>query len=359
MKSESGRRGCAAGDVDRQVGGGGVPEQAASVQRNRGHIARFCAVTMAVLCVAAADAKCAQVFPLRPVRLIVTYPAGGPADIAARALAQKLAQAWGQQVVVDNRAGAGGIIGTELVANAAPDGYTLLHGTAAGLVINPLLAKKLSYDTLRDFAPVSMVVIVPQLLVVHPAVPVSTLKELIALAKARPGRLNYASVGVGSPNHLGMELLKSLSGIDIVHVPYKGATPAMADLIAGQVQLAFNGMASVLPQVATGKLKAIAVGSARRSVAAPDVPTVAEAGLPGFEYVAWNGTFAPSATAPALVAKISGDIRQALAAPDVVQRLTSLGSEPSPSTPAEFAVYLKEDHQRWSRVVKSIGITPE
>src|SRR3954463_2606336 len=187
----------------------------------------------------------AQPFPARPVRLIVTYPAGGPADIAARTLAQKLAEFWGQQVVVDNRAGAGGIIGTELVAKAAPDGYTLLHGTAAGLVINPLLVKKLPYDTLRDFAPVSMVVIVPQLLVTNPAVPASTLKELIALAKARPGALNYASVGVGSPNHLGMELLKSMAGIDLVHVPYKGATPAMSDLIAGQVQLEFNGMASV------------------------------------------------------------------------------------------------------------------
>jgi tripartite-type tricarboxylate transporter receptor subunit TctC len=316
-------------------------------------------VAVAMLCGAPVNVACAQAFPLKPVRLVVTYPAGGPADIAARALAQKLAESWGQQVVVDNRAGAGGIIGTQLVANAAADGYTLLHGTAAGLVINPLLTKKLPYDTLRDFAPVSMVVIVPQLLVVHPSVPVTNLKELIALAKSSPGRLNYASVGVGSPNHLGMELLKTMSGVEMVHVPYKGATPAMADLIAGQVQLAFNGMASVLPLVATGKLKAIAVGSARRSAAAPDVPTVAEAGLPGFEYVAWNGNFAPSATPPALVAKISGDIRTALAAPAVVQRLTGLGSEPSPSTPAEFSAYLREDQLRWSRVVKSVGIKPE
>ena len=316
-------------------------------------------VAAALLCWATVVAAYAQGFPLRPVRLVVTYTAGGPADIAARALAQKLAEFWGQQVVVDNRAGAGGIIGTELVAHAAPDGYTLLHGTAAGLIINPLLAKKLPYDTQRDFAPVSMVVIVPQLLVVHPAVPVSTLTELIALAKARPGRLNYASVGVGSPNHLGMELLKSMSGVDMVHVPYKGATPAMADLIAGQVQVAFNGMASVLPQIATGKLKAIAVGSARRSAAAPGVPTVAEAGLPGFEYVAWNGTFAPSATPAAQVERISGAIRKALAAPDVVQRLAGLGSEPNPSTPAEFSAYLREDHLRWSRVVKASGIKPE
>jgi tripartite-type tricarboxylate transporter receptor subunit TctC len=301
----------------------------------------------------------AQPFPARPVRLIVTYTAGGPADIAARALAQKLAEFWGQQVVVDNRAGAGGIIGTELVAKAAPDGYTLLHGTAAGLIINPLLVKKLPYDTLRDFAPVSMVVIVPQLLVTNPAVPASTLKELIALAKARPGALNYASVGVGSPNHLGMELLKSMAGIDVVHVAYKGATPAMADLMAGQVQLAFNGMASVMPQIGAGKLKAIAIGSARRSPAAPDVPTVAEAGVPGFEYVAWNGNFAPAATPPALVARISADIRRALAAPDVVQRLAGLGSEPAGSTPAEFAAYLKDDYSRWSRVVKVIGLKAE
>jgi tripartite-type tricarboxylate transporter receptor subunit TctC len=311
------------------------------------------------LCALTAGGSWSQGFPVRPVRLVVTYTAGGPADIAARALAQKLAEVWGQQVVVDNRAGAGGIIGTELVAKAAPDGYTLLHGTAAGLIINPLLVKKLPYDTQRDFAPVSMVVIVPQLLVTNPAVPAATLKELIALAKARPGALNYASVGVGSPNHLGMELLKSMAGIDMVHVPYKGATPAMADLIAGQVQLAFNGMASVLPQIATGKLKAIAIGSARRSPAAPDVPTVAEAGVPGFEYVAWNGNFAPAATPATVVGKISGDIRKALASPDVVQRLASLGSEPSGSSPAEFAAYLKEDHVRWSRVVKAVGLKPE
>jgi len=311
------------------------------------------------LCAFTFSAACAQPYPTKPVRLVVTYTAGGPADIAARALAQKLAEMWGQQVVVDNRAGAGGIIGTELVAKAAPDGYTLLHGTAAGLIINPLLVKKLPYDTFRDFAPVSMVVIVPQLLVTHPALPATTLKELIALAKARPGALNYASVGIGSPNHLGMELLKSMAGIDMVHVPYKGATPAMADLIAGQVQLAFDGMASVLPQIASGKLKAIAIGSARRSPAAPDVPTVAEAGLTGFEYVAWNGNFAPAGTPPALVGRLSADIRKALAAPDVVQRLASLGSEPGGSTPTQFAAYVKEDYARWARVVQAVGLKAE
>ena len=312
-----------------------------------------------LLCAFTFSAACAQPYPVKPVRLVVTYTAGGPADIAARALAQKLAEMWGQQVVVDNRAGAGGIIGTELVAKAAPDGYTLLHGTAAGLIINPLLVKKLPYDTFRDFAPVSMVVIVPQLLVTHPALPATTLKELIALAKARPGALNYASVGIGSPNHLGMELLKSMAGIDMVHVPYKGATPAMADLIAGQVQLAFNGMASVLPQIASGKMKAIAIGSARRSPAAPDVPTVAEAGLTGFEYVAWNGNFAPAGTPAALVNRLSADIRKALAAPDVVQRLASLGSEPGGNTPAEFAAYVKADHARWARVVQAVGLKAE
>jgi len=321
--------------------------------------AAYRAAVVCALVAGLAGGTHAQPFPVRPVRLVVTYTAGGPADIAARALSQKLAELWGQQVVVDNRAGAGGIIGTELVAKAAPDGYTLLHGTAAGLIINPLLSKNLPYDTFRDFAPVSMVVIVPQLLVAHPAVPATTLKELIALAKARPGALNYASVGVGSPNHLGMELLKSMAGIDLVHVPYKGATPAMADLMAGQVQVAFNGLASVLPQIATGKLRAIAIGSARRSPAAPDVPTVAEAGVPGFEYVAWNGNFAPAGTPAALIAKISGDIRKALVSPDVVQRLAGLGSEPSGSTPAQFAAYLKEDHVRWSRVVKAVGLKPD
>ena len=310
------------------------------------------------LCIISGASHAAS-YPDRPVRLIVTYPAGGPADIAARALAQKLGELWGQQVVVDNRAGAGGIIGTELAAKAAPDGYTLLHGTAAGLIINSLLMKKLPYDAFRDFAPVSMVVMVPQLLVLHPGMPVNSLKEMIALAKAKPGQLNYASVGAGSPNHLGMELLKSMSGIDMVHVPYKGATPAVADLIAGQVQLMFNGMSSVLPHVASGKLKAIAIGSARRSAAAPDVPTVAEAGLPGFEYIAWNGNFAPAATPRAIVLKLNADIRKALAAPDVVQRLSSLGSEPAAGTPEEFAAYLKQDYARWSAVVKAAGIKTE
>ena len=314
--------------------------------------------TVAVLA-CAAGAVCAADFPTRPVRLIVTYPAGGPADIAARALAQRLGEIWGQQMVVDNRAGAGGIIGTELVAKAAPDGYTLLHGTAAGLIINQLLSKKLPYDAARDFTPVSMVVIVPQLLVVHPAVPANTLKEFIALAKARPGTLNYGSVGVGSPNHLGMELLKLAAGIDVVHVPYKGATPAMADLMAGQVQAAFNGMASVMPLIASGKLRAIAIGSAKRSPAAPDVPTVAESGYAGFEYVAWNGNFAPAKTPAAIIAKISADIGKALATPDVVQRLASLGSEAAPSTPQQFAAYVKEDYARWARVVKTLGLKSE
>ncbi len=298
-------------------------------------------------------------YPNKVIRLVVPYPPGGPADIAARTLAQKLTETWGQQVVVDNRGGAGGIIATELVAKAAPDGYTLLHGTPAGLVINSLLTKKLPYDARKDFTPVGMVVIVPQILVLHPSVPANTLKELIALAKAHPGHLNYASVGTGSPNHLGMELLKSMAGIDMVHIPYKGTAPAMTDLLGGQVQLMFNGMASVVQQVRVGKLKALAVGSAKRSPAAPEVPTVAEAGLPGFEYTTWNGIFAPAGTPRPIVAKLNAAMMKALAAPDVIQRLASEGSEPAADTSEEFAAYVKQEFAKWSRVIRIAGLKAE
>ncbi len=257
--------------------------------------ARLMYIACATLCVLG-TAGAWGAYPDKPIRLIVPYPPGGAADFAARAVAEKLTEAWGQQVVVDNRGGAGGIIATEIVARSAPDGYTLLHGTPAGLVINSLLRKKLPYDAARDFTPVGREVIVPQILVLNPSLPANSLKELIALAKAKPGQLNYASVGIGSPNHLVIELLKSMAGIDIVHVPYKGGGPAVTDLLGGHVQLMFNGMASVMPLVRSGKPKAIAIGIAKRSPAAPDVPTVAEAGVPGFEYTTWNGIFAPAQT---------------------------------------------------------------
>jgi tripartite-type tricarboxylate transporter receptor subunit TctC len=315
---------------------------------------------VAALCALAAFAfghsVLAQSYPGKPIRWIVTFPPGGPTDVIARTVGAKLTEAWGQPVVVDNRAGAGGVIGTDLAAKSAADGYTLLFGTSAGLSVNPALSSKLPYDPARDFAPVSLLVINPQILVVNNAVPVNSLKELIALAKSRPGQLNYGSVGRGSPNHLGMELLKSLAGIEMVHVPYKGTAPAVTDLLAGQVQLLFNSMPSVLPLVKSGKLKGLAVGSAQRSPAAPEIPTVAQAGVPGFEYVTWYGMFAPARTPANIVAKLNAQVVKILAEPEMAQRLASQGAEPRSSTPAELAVFMRDETERWKKVINSAGI---
>ena len=300
--------------------------------------------------------KPAPKYPTKPIRIVVTYPPGGPTDIVARAVGQKLTEAWAQPVVIDNRAGAGGIVGTEVVARAAPDGYTLLLGTSAGLSINPALNPKLPYNAFADFAPISLVVINPQILVLNASFAPNSLKELIQAAKARPGQINYASVGAGSPQHLGMELLKSMAGIDMVHVPYKGTSPAVTDLMTGQVSLMFNSMPSVLPQVRAGKLKGIAVGSGKRSQAAPDIPTVAEAGLPGFEYVTWYGLFAPAATPRHIVDALNREIVRMLADPQLAQRFASQGAEPAGTTPAELARFMRGEHDRWKQVIKSARI---
>jgi len=306
-----------------------------------------------------ADTVMAQSYPVRPIRWIVTYPPGGPTDVVARAIGAKLTAAWGQQIVIDNRAGAGGVIGTDLAAKAVPDGYTLLFGTSAGLTINPALSNKLPYDAVKDFAPVSLLVLNPQLLVVHPSVAANSVKELIALAKARPGQLNYASVGQGSPNHLGMELFKALTGTEMVHVPYKGTGPALTDLLGGQIQLMFNSMPSVLPLVASGKLKAFAVGSAQRSAAVPDIPTVAEAGVPGFENVTWYGMFAPARTHRDIVVRLNREVVRILAEPEMAQRLATQGAEPRSSTPEELAKFMQVESQRWKKVIKAANIRLE
>ena len=306
-----------------------------------------------------ASAAPAQTYPIRPIRWVVTYPPGGPTDVVARAIGAKLTEAWGQQIVIDNRAGAGGVIGTDIAAKAVPDGYTLLFGTSAGLTINPALNSKLPYDAVKDFAPVSLLVLNPQILVVHPAVPGNSVKELVALAKARPGQLNYASVGLGSPNHMGMELLKALTGIDIVHVPYKGTCPAITDLLGGQVQVMFNSMPSVIPLVASGKLKGLAVGSVQRSPAVPDIPTVAEAGVPGFENVTWYGMFAPAKTPHDIIVKLNKQVVQILASPEMAQRLASQGAEPRSSTPEELTKFMRVESERWKKVIKTAGIKVE
>jgi tripartite-type tricarboxylate transporter receptor subunit TctC len=312
-----------------------------------------------LLAMAFATAAAAQSFPSKPVRVVITYPPGGSTDVVGRALAAKLTEVLGQQVVVDNRGGAGGIIGSDIVAHATPDGYTVLLGTSAGMSINPLLHKKLPYDVQRDFAPISLVVINPQALVAHPALPANTVQELIKLARTKPGQINYASPGVGSPNHMGMELLKSMTGINVVHVPYKGGGPAMTELLAGQVQLLFNSIPSVLPQVKAGRLKALAVGSARRSPAMPDVPTVAESGVPGYEYATWYGLFAPAGTPRPVIAQLNKAVAAALKNPELAQSLASQGSEPNPTTPDELARFVKSEHDRWSRVVRAAHLTAE
>ena len=301
----------------------------------------------------------AQSFPAKAIRLIVPFPPGGPNDILGRVLAQKLTEQLGYQVVVDNRGGAGGIIGAELGARAAPDGYTLLLGGTASLSINPGLHKTLPYDPVKDFSAVSLVGTAPSMLIAHPGVPVKTVKDLIDLAKAKPGQLNFASAGIGTPPHLAGELFKSMAGVDMVHVPYKGGGPALTDLLAGQVGLYFSGISSALPFVKEGKLRGIAVTSAKRTAVVPDMPTFAESGLPGYEVGNWYAVLAPAATAPALVARLNTEVNKALQGADVRKRFLELAADPLGSTPAELAAYIRSEITKWAKVIKLAGIKPE
>jgi tripartite-type tricarboxylate transporter receptor subunit TctC len=322
-------------------------------------LAAVFAITAASPAAGAQSAPSAANYPTKPIRLVITYPPGGNTDLVGRAVAQKLGEAWGQQVVVDNRGGAGGVLGTVIAKQAAADGYTLLLGTSAGMVLNPLLMSKLPYDPFKDFAPVSLVIVNPQLLVVHPALPAGNIRQFIALAKAKPGQLNFGSSGVGTPNHLGGEMLKAMAGIDIVHVPYKGGAASITDLIAGQVQLVISSAPSVVPHVRSARLKALAIGSAKRTPALPDVPTVAESGVPGYEYTTWYGIFAPAKTPVPIVAKVNAEIVRMLADPQMSQRFQSQGGDPSSSTPAELTTYMREETTRWTRVIKTAGIRIE
>ena len=298
-------------------------------------------------------------YPSRPVRLMVTFPPGGGIDLIARTISPKLADALGQPFVVDNRAGGGGVIGTEIVARAAPDGHTLLVSTGTGFIINPLLMSKLPYDPFKDFAPVTLLAINPTMLVVNASLPVRSVKELIAYARARPGQLNYASAGNGSPIHLGMELFKSMTGTDMLHVPYKGSVPAVTDLLAGQVQVMLNTMAAMLPHVKTGKLRALAVGSARRAKAVPDIVTVAEAGVPGFEAVTWAGLSAPAKLPASIVDKLNSAIARVLSDPETVQRLATQGAEAQPGTAEAFLRFMHEESGRARKVIQIAGIKAE
>jgi len=300
-------------------------------------------------------AGAAQNYPVRPVRLVIPYPPGGPTDFVGRTVGQKLAEYMGQQVVVDNRPGAATVIASELVARAAPDGYTLLFGTGGGTFLAPLILPNVPYDPRRDFAPVGMLVVSPQVLVVHPSVAANSVSELIALAKAKPGVLNFASVGTGTSPHLGGELFKALAGVDVVHVPYKGTAPAMTDLLAGRVQFMFTSMPTVLAHVKGGKLRLLATGGTRRSPAIADTPPVAET-VPGFELVTWYGIFAPARTPLEIVSLLNGAIARALADAEVRQRLATQGLEPVTMTPQELRKYTERDLDRWTRLVERAGI---
>lgn len=308
---------------------------------------------------APAGAGAAEVYPEKPIRMVVTFPAGGPSDVIVRIIGQRVNDLHGVTIIADNRGGAGGIVGTEIVARAAPDGYTFLVGTAGGMTINPNLHRKLTYEPFRDFAPVAMLVLNPQVLVVHPSLAARNVKEFVALAKAKPGQVNFASAGAGTATHLGLELFKLTAGIDVTHVPYKGGAPALTDLIAGQVQALFVSIPSVLPHVHSGRLRAIAVSTLKRSASAPDVPTVAESGYPGFEYSNWNALFAPANTPPARVKRMNEIIAKILSEPDVANKLSAQGADPAPGTPDDLARYMKTDDARWKKVIRSAGLRPE
>jgi tripartite-type tricarboxylate transporter receptor subunit TctC len=298
----------------------------------------------------------AQDYPNRPIRLIVPQSAGGSTDLIARLLAQKMGDSLGQTVVVDNRPGAGSVNGTETAAKAAPDGYTLLT-VAASFTITPALHKKLPFDSVRDFAPISQVATLPHILIVHPSVPVKSVKDLITLAKAKPGELNVATSGIATSTHLAAELFMHLSGTKMVTVPYKGGSPSMTAMLAGQCQVNFAAMSTAIPHVRSGKVRAIAVSSGKRSVTAPEYPTIAEAGVPGYEHSSWVGLLAPARTPRPIVARLSAEAVKAAEAPDTKPYLLKSGMEPVGSTSAEFAAVIKAEIAKWQKVVKAAGLT--
>lgn len=312
-----------------------------------------------VLAFAGAASAYAQQYPGRPIRMIVPFPPSGSTDIMARVLAQKLTERLGQQVIVDNRGGAGGRIGMELAAKAPPDGYTLMMSTSITHTVGVSLYSKLPYNVLTDFAPITMAASVPLLVVVNPSVPARSVKELIVLAKASPGQLNYASPGNGTSGHLAAEMFKSMASVDIVHVPYKGGGPAVMDLIGGQVQMLILSAVATLPHVKSGKLKALALTSLTRSPDLPNIPTVSESGLPGYEVVLWYGVFAPAKTPKAIVTRLNQDVVKIMQSPEMGARLASEGGRPVGNTPEQFQEIIKADVAKWAKIVKDADIKVE
>ena len=300
---------------------------------------------------AAAAEGPAATYPDKPIRIIVAYTPAGATDILARAVGQKMTEAWGQSVIVENRPGANGNIGTEVAAKATPDGYTLLMVTAGTHGVNPGLYRKLPWDAVRDFAPVSLVAMVPNIMVVNPSLPVKSVNEFIAYAKANPGKLSYGSPGLGSTAHMSVELFKTMTGTDMLRVPYKGSAGVMQDVIAGQIAVTIDNMPVYLPQVKAGKLRALAVSPAKRSPAVPDLPTIAEAGVPGYDATAWFGLVAPAGVPRPIVAKLAAETQRILRLPDVAERLSGLGAEPVGNTPEQFAAFIKAEIAKWKKVI--------
>jgi tripartite-type tricarboxylate transporter receptor subunit TctC len=297
----------------------------------------------------------AQTYPVRPIRIVVPFPPGGTSDILARAIGQKLMEEWGQQVLTDNRPGAAGNIASENVARSKPDGYTLYINTVGTHAINPAIYAKLTFDPIKDFTPITNLVNLPSVLLVHPSVPAKSVKELIALARKRPGELQYSSAGSGAQPHLTAEMFKTMAGVNLLHVPYKGAGPQMIGLLSGEVALTFATAPSGVPYVKNGQLRALGVTSANRIPALPQVPTIAEAGVPGYEAVGWNGMVGPAAMPAPILEKIHVAVVKIIQLPDVRERLIGLGAEPSPSTPGEFSALIKSELVKWAKVVKDSG----
>jgi len=315
------------------------------------------AVAVASLCVAAVEAIAqSDNYPTRPIRFIAANAPGGGLDITARAISPKLSAVFGQQVIVDNRAGAAGSVASEIVAKSAPDGYTIMVGSIGGLAVNTHLYKGLGYDPLRDLAAITWAVSGSNVLVVHPSVPAKSVKELIAVAKAQPNKLSYGSSGAGNAGHLAGELFNSMAGVKMVHIPYKGGAPAMIDLLAGQIQLIFSSAPTAVPQVKNGKIRGLAVTTAKRSVVLPDLPTVSESGLPGFEADNWYGVVTTMKTPRPVIDRLNVEIVRALHAPEVAQLLLTQGLEVRTSTPQEFGAYIKSEYSKWGKVIRTAGI---
>ena len=322
-------------------------------------IKRAFALAVAATLAAAASEASAQAYPNRPVRILVPFPAGAGVDIVARMLGLPLTDLWGQATVVDNRPGAGGTIACELAAKAAPDGYTLLLGNISTFAMAPSLYKKVNYDPVQSFAPITLVNTSANVLVAHPSVPAATTQALIALAKAKPGQINYASAGSGTSPHLAAELFKSMAGVDLVHVPYKGSPQALTDLLGGQTQIMFASLVSALPHIRQARLRALGVTSLKRAAALPDLPAISEAGLRGYDVSVWMGIVAPTGTPPAIIAQLNRQIAALLQSPDIRERLAVQGLEAASNSPAEFRTYIASEVRKWAVVIKQAGVVAD